>query len=247
MSKLVARLDRALAWAAPLILGFALAYVWSVAPGALATTATVSAVAAGLIAWAVFDYREAARRLSWLAQVRGYAAQTDDALVEQGRMIAALLTLHTPWYRDADRVRLRYAVRGAHWPAAIPPGHECVDELVWTIPYGWTKCDLTLARHVVVVCDHCEQPWPCASALIADPDLTPEVGSTPQPVEEPADAGAASPLALAVAALAIVTALAASVVVAPGARVDGRGVVAAVLATALVLTVGARRERRAAR
>lgn len=83
--QLATRLHTVLAWAAPLILGLALAYVWSVAPGAIAVVATGSAGAAVLIAWVVLDYRQLRFRRRWarlLLEYRDAAIAANSRLAE---------------------------------------------------------------------------------------------------------------------------------------------------------------------
>lgn len=187
---LAERAHLALAWACPLALGLFLAYSWSVAPGAVAGAATVTAAFAVAVTWVVLDYRYLQRRVALARRVvetlqsaRLVLGLLEYYVRDRRALVAELMALHTPWREPAGAPRVHYLI--GHRPP--PEGHECVTELVWVWSLGWGRCDPEQGVHLMPACVVCDEEWPCATARLARPGLSsdPAAVAPEPPAPEP--------------------------------------------------------------
>lgn len=189
--QLTARANTALAWAAPVILGLTLAYLWATAAWPAAFTATAAALLSGHVVWVVLDYRFLQRRLRWAELLTEYRDAAIDAGHEAARagvyaerLSAAVLEIHRctePPVQGDDGTLLapettdyRLVLFADH----MPDTHECTTELV-NIPHvGWMQCDPVAHVHVIKACRACGTEWPCPTAAAVMPRTCKHCGCT---------------------------------------------------------------------
>lgn len=174
---------RAAAWAAPVVLGFALAYQWLVNPWPVAFIATGTAALGVLVALIVDDFRMLQLRRTWGSLLVEYR----DAAIDAGQgwvcaaaytdeLVAAVLELHrSRWpavHETTTGVELEPEV--VHYDVvygavSMPDAHECITDLVRVVGLGYLKCDPLAGVHVIEACCVCGTQWPCATALAVTP------------------------------------------------------------------------------
>lgn len=174
------RAHRALAWAAPVVLGLVVAYLCATEPWPTTAIAVGIAAAAGVVVWVVLDYRHLQAMRRWGELLVEYRTAAVDAGHDEVRarmfgdlLRAAVLDLHRPTWPtnaldpdDAPDVPNYVLVMRTAEPL---PEHECITELVHIDGAGWPKCDPVAGVHLLEACIRCGNLWPCATAAAVMP------------------------------------------------------------------------------